>query len=181
MIQVSISEVIAGKCPELHVAVISCDLQNRASNPQLWQEIQQAEEQLRSQCTLQQANKLPSILATRQAYKACGKDPNRYRPSAESLRRRVLRDLPLYRIDTLVDVINLISLVSGYSIGGFDADKIIEWCLNYDVNQIYVIGGDGTHRGATVLFEELEKRVFLPFPFLFVEPEHRCSWCSQDH
>ena len=124
MIQVSISEEIAGKCPDLHVAVISCDLQNTASNPQLWQEIQQAEEQLRSQCTLQQANKLPSIQATRQAYKACGKDPNRYRPSAESLRRRVLRDLPLYRIDTLVDVINLISLVSGYSIGGFDADKI---------------------------------------------------------
>lgn len=124
MIQVSISEEIAGKCPDLHVAVISCDLQNTASNPQLWHEIQQAEEQLRSQCTLQQANKLPSIQATRQAYKACGKDPNRYRPSAESLRRRVLRDLPLYRIDTLVDVINLISLVSGYSIGGFDADKI---------------------------------------------------------
>ena len=53
-----------------------------------------------------------------------GKDPNRYRPSAEALRRRILRDLPLYRIDTLVDLINLVSIRSGYSIGGFDADKI---------------------------------------------------------
>lgn len=74
-----------------------------------------------------------------------------------------------------------LSIWTHWDRGGFDADKIIEWCLKYDVNQIYVIGGDGTHRGATVLFEELEKRVFLPFPFLFVEPEHRCSWCSQDH
>lgn len=65
------------------------------------------------------------IFATRQAYKRLGKDPNRYRPSAEALRRRILRGLPLYKIDTLVDIINLVSIRSGYSIGGFDADKIV--------------------------------------------------------
>ena len=54
-----------------------------------------------------------------------GKDPNRYRPSAEALRRRILRGLPLYKIDTLVDIVNLVSIRSGYSIGGFDADKIV--------------------------------------------------------
>lgn len=32
--------------------------------------------------------------------------------------------LELYQIDTLVDLINLVSLRTGYSIGGFDADKI---------------------------------------------------------
>jgi len=53
-----------------------------------------------------------------------GKDPNRYRPSAEALCRRILRDLPLYQINTLVDLINLVSIRTGYSIGGFDADKI---------------------------------------------------------
>lgn len=53
-----------------------------------------------------------------------GKDPNRYRPSSEALRRRILRELPLYKVDTLVDLINLVSIRSGYSIGGFDADKI---------------------------------------------------------
>ena len=35
-----------------------------------------------------------------------------------------MRGLPLYKIDTLVDIINLVSIRSGYSIGGFDADKI---------------------------------------------------------
>ena len=32
--------------------------------------------------------------------------------------------LELYQIDTLVDLINLVSLRTGHSIGGFDADKI---------------------------------------------------------
>ena len=50
--------------------------------------------------------------------------PSRYRPSAEALRRRLMRGIALYQIDTLVDLINLVSLRTGYSIGGFDADKI---------------------------------------------------------
>ena len=35
-----------------------------------------------------------------------------------------MRGLELYQIDTLVDLVNLVSLRTGYSIGGFDADKI---------------------------------------------------------
>lgn len=38
--------------------------------------------------------------------------------------RRILRGIPLYQIDTLVDLINLASIYSGHSIGGFDLDKI---------------------------------------------------------
>ena len=56
--------------------------------------------------------------------KRCGKKTCRYRPSAEALRRRLMRGIALYQIDTLVDLINLVSLRTGYSIGGFDADKI---------------------------------------------------------
>ena len=53
-----------------------------------------------------------------------GKDPNRYRPSAEALCRRIMKGNSLYPIDTLVDLINLVSLKTGYSIGGFDLDQI---------------------------------------------------------
>ncbi len=82
-------------------------------------------EDIRSTCKIEDINKWTPIFATRQAYKRLGKDPNRYRPSAEALRRRILRGLPLYKIDTLVDIVNLVSIRSGYSIGGFDADKIV--------------------------------------------------------
>ena len=124
MIHVSISEEIAKACPDLHVAVVECDVVNTVSDEQLWKEITEVETYIRTSCKLEDINKFPPIKATRQAYKRLGKDPNRYRPSAEALRRRILRELPLYKIDTLVDIINLLSIQSGYSIGGFDAGKI---------------------------------------------------------
>lgn len=124
MIHVSISEEIAKACPDLHVAVVECDVVNTVSDEQLWKEITEMETHIRTTSKLEDINKFPPIQATRQAYKRLGKDPNRYRPSAEALRRRILRELPLYKIDTLVDIINLLSIQSGYSIGGFDAGKI---------------------------------------------------------
>ena len=68
---------------------------------------------------------MSSIAATRAVYKACGKDPSRYRPASEALIRRMLQGKELYQIDTLVDLINLASIAYGYSIGGFDADKFV--------------------------------------------------------
>ena len=68
---------------------------------------------------------MPSIAATRRVYKACGKDPSRYRPAAEALIRRVVQGKELYQRDTLVDLINLASMRFGYSIGGFDASKFV--------------------------------------------------------
>ena len=68
---------------------------------------------------------MPSIAATRRVYKACGKDPSRYRPASEQLIRRMLQGKELYQIDTLVDLVNLASIAYGYSIGGFDADKFV--------------------------------------------------------
>ncbi len=73
---------------------------------------------------IDEINKRPAIQATRKAYRSFGKDPNRYRVSSEALCRRIIRGLGIYRIDTLVDLINLVSVRSGYSIGAFDADRI---------------------------------------------------------
>lgn len=124
MTNISISEEIATACPDLHVLALSCDVCNSEPDERLWQEIADEEKAVRETVKLEQINKWLPIQATRQAYKRLGKDPNRYRPSSEALRRRNLRELPLYKVDTLVDLINLVSIRSGYSIGGFDVDKI---------------------------------------------------------
>ncbi|MDH6341191.1 DNA/RNA-binding domain of Phe-tRNA-synthetase-like protein [Parabacteroides sp. PFB2-12] len=124
MIRITISETIWDACPELEVIALVAKVENREPDARLWEEIDRVTAEMRASMRLEEINAFLPIRATRQAYKRLGKDPNRYRPSAEALRRRVLRDLPLYRIDTLVDVINLVSLESGFSIGGFDADKI---------------------------------------------------------
>jgi DNA/RNA-binding domain of Phe-tRNA-synthetase-like protein len=124
MIQISISEEVAKACPDLHILALSCDVANTESDVRLWEEITALEQTLKENCKLEDINRLPPIKATRQAYKKLGKDPNRYRPSSEALYRRILRGLPLYKIDTLVDIINLISVKSAYSIGAFDMDKV---------------------------------------------------------
>ena len=46
----------------------------------------------------------------------------------------------------------------GSSRGGFDLEKIIDFLLKNRINQLYVIGGDGTHRGALTLAEACLQR-----------------------
>lgn len=48
--------------------------------------------------------------------------------------------------------------ILGSSRGGFDLNKMIDFLLKYDINQLYVIGGDGTHRGAQSLAQECLNR-----------------------
>jgi DNA/RNA-binding domain of Phe-tRNA-synthetase-like protein len=62
----------------------------------------------------------PQIVRTRAAYKALGKDPARYRGSAEALLRRVIAGKGLPQINVVVDVINLVSVESRLPIGLYD-------------------------------------------------------------
>lgn len=131
MYKITVSEEIRVKCPQYRGAAVYAQVRNTPYNEDLWDEITQFTVRLQATETTDSIKQQRAIVATREAYRACGKDPSRYRPSAEALRRRLLRGLDLYRIDTLVDLINLVSLRTGYSIGGFDADKIVgkELCL----------------------------------------------------
>jgi DNA/RNA-binding domain of Phe-tRNA-synthetase-like protein len=65
---------------------------------------------------------VPQVAAARRAYRALGKDPARYRPSAEALLRRLVQGKGLTSINAVVDANNLISLRTGLSIGAYDAD-----------------------------------------------------------
>lgn len=67
---------------------------------------------------------VPAVTATRQAYKALGKDPARYRPAAEALLRRVAQGKGLGSVGNVVDVNNLVSLETGFSIGTYDAARL---------------------------------------------------------
>lgn len=71
-------------------------------------------------------NEIPNIKESRMAYKAFGKDPSRYRVSSEALVRRIGQGKGLYEVNTVVDVNNLISIESGFSVGSYDAAKITD-------------------------------------------------------
>ena len=122
--QLTISKEIQEICPSLCVATLEADVKNSEKCDELWQKITKAEEDFRQTYTTETLKQRTSIAATRTAYRALGKDPSRYRPSNEALVRRVLQGKELYHINTLVDINNLVSIRYGYSIGGFDTDKI---------------------------------------------------------
>ncbi len=65
-------------------------------------------------------NDIPGVRGSRAAYKAFGRNPGRYRVSSEALLRRIRRGDDLYHINSVVDVNNLISVVSGLSVGSYD-------------------------------------------------------------
>ena len=120
-----VSEEIKQVCPEFVGAAVEAQVVNSPYCAPLWDEIHEWEERFRQQLTTESLKELSGIAATRRVYKACGKDPSRYRPASEQLIRRMLQGKELYQIDTLVDLVNLASIVYGYSIGGFDADKMV--------------------------------------------------------
>lgn len=121
---IHISSAFAQRIPGFRAVAIYCSVKNSLQNNLLWKEIEETSGWLRGNFPLEDINKRTAICSTRTAYKKLGKDPNRYRPSAEALCRRVVKNMELYRINTLVDLINLVSIRTGYSIGGFDAGKI---------------------------------------------------------
>ena len=110
-------------CPSFVGVAVEAYCKNTPYSAPLWEEINSLAERYKAELTTESLKQMPSIEATRKVYKACGKDPSRYRPASEALIRRMLQGKSLYQIDTLVDLINLASIAYGYSIGGFDADK----------------------------------------------------------
>ncbi len=133
--EIVISDKLKSAAPDYFMVLVEADVTNSVTSDALWQEIEDYSAYLRENLELSQVNKRPGIVATRNAYKACGKDPNRYRPSSEALCRRIVRGMELYKIDTLVDLVNLLSMKSGYSVSGFDRDKIAGDTLTIGVGE----------------------------------------------
>lgn len=67
---------------------------------------------------------VPGAADARTLYKALGLDPTKTRPSNEALLRRALKGESLYRINTLVDALNLSSLRFQLPFGLYDVAKI---------------------------------------------------------
>ena len=133
--KIIVSQEIESVCPTFVGAAVEAQVVNTPYCAELWEEIHALEERFRQELTTESLKQLPSIAATRNVYKACGKDPSRYRPASEQLIRRMLQGKELYQIDTLVDLVNLASIAFGYSIGGFDADKFVGDTLTLGVGR----------------------------------------------
>jgi len=134
-VKIMISPEFKAVWPDFRGKAVYATVKNTPYNEDLWKEIEQLTEQYRATYTPDTVKEIVPIKATRDAYRKFGKDPSRYRSSNEGLCRRIVRGLPLYQIDTLVDLVNVISIRHGYSIGGFDADKFVGDTLTLGVGK----------------------------------------------
>lgn len=110
--------------PQFKGLALTADITNTPASAALWDEIRAVVADFRSRFTTDSIKFLSGIEATRAAYKAAGKDPSRYRPACEQLARRVVQGKDLYAINTVVDLVNLVSLQSHYSTAALDADAV---------------------------------------------------------
>lgn len=121
---IKIEDEFKRRNPEYRVILLEADVKVGPVSDRQKAEMDQLAARISRDYKVEDINKRPAIAATRKAYKACGKDPNRYRPSQEQLMRRIVRGLGLYNVDSLVDAGNILSLKTGCSVGCFDRDKI---------------------------------------------------------
>ena len=123
-VSIEFEPAIAAAAPGLVVVRIAAEVAKGPTDPELRRALEELAERVEGSYELPDINHRPGIAATRAAYKALGKEPNRYRPAQEQLMRRIVNGKGLYFIDNLVDVCNYVSIASGYAIGAFDSDKI---------------------------------------------------------
>lgn len=139
MLEITLSQQIRERCPELQLSCILTEVKVEPAPLALINEMSIKTALLQEQLSIADISKLPEIESARKAYKACGKDPARYRLSAEALLRRVVSGKGLYQINNVVDQLNLVSISTGFSIGGYDFDQIQgEICFGIgDENEAY--------------------------------------------
>ena len=68
--------------------------------------------------------KIPKLKITRDGYKKMGKDPSHTRPACEALLRRIVKGNSLYRLGDVIDVGNILSILTLRSVCVVDLDNI---------------------------------------------------------
>lgn len=123
--KIAIDSSIKEKAENVRLGCLTYDVKVKEKNDELWKKLEgEVFPNLISIIEEKGINGVENISSSKKAYKALGKDPNRYRVSSEALYRRVKQGKGLYQINTVVDVNNLISLETGFSAGSYDLKNI---------------------------------------------------------
>jgi len=197
---ISIHPALKAVAPDLVLGCISARVSVEKYDEALWREIDQLLARLIATIKPEQINTVPQIAAMRSAYKALGKDPSRYRGSAEALLRRVLSGKGLYQINSVVDINNLVSLESLNPAGTYDLERItppIELRIGAAGESYKGIGKDLINIESLPVFADaagpfgsptsdseramvrLETRKILMVVFSFAVPEGLEHWVSR--
>lgn len=125
MYEVKIEENLYATYPDIRLGLLQFRAEVKPSDPVFWSYMNKdVLPEVRMSMEGKEWNEIPGVSGSRKAYKAFGRNPGRYRVSSEALLRRVRRNDELYHINSVVDVNNLVSVISGLSVGSYDLDQI---------------------------------------------------------
>ncbi|WP_338473270.1 phenylalanine--tRNA ligase beta subunit-related protein [Niallia sp. XMNu-256] len=123
--EMKIASEIYEYIPDFKIGLIKYHNITVGESPQMLKgRLQLFQESLFFEMEDKKATDFPSIQEWRQVFKQTGKDPNRYRHSAEALYRRVQKQDYLPSIHSATDLNNFFSLQYGIPFGIYDQEKI---------------------------------------------------------
>jgi DNA/RNA-binding domain of Phe-tRNA-synthetase-like protein len=120
MTTVIIDPELKMKCPSTVLGLVTARVAPQDAPAALQEEMKACEAKILGLPEPRTVLESSKIRATRAGYKALGKDPARYRGSAEALLRRILSRKNFPHINAVVDIINLMSVESRLPIGLYD-------------------------------------------------------------
>jgi DNA/RNA-binding domain of Phe-tRNA-synthetase-like protein len=121
-LEISIAPELAGKV--LLGVVVLEGVRVKGEDAGLAAEIETTVAELRARYGGGRSAEVPGAADARALYKALGLDPTKTRPSNEALLRRVLKGEALYRVNTLVDALNLCSVRYQLPFGLYDLARV---------------------------------------------------------
>jgi len=125
MIDITVGEKLSEIWPQTSIGCIQANVTVKESSKELWQEISRCCETLKYEIKdTDGIALLPRIKDGRDAYRSLGKSPGKYRLASEALARRVIQNKGVYRINNVVEINNLISLKSGFSVGSYNIENL---------------------------------------------------------
>jgi DNA/RNA-binding domain of Phe-tRNA-synthetase-like protein len=119
---IKISKELSQLCPGAALMVLNYEAEIRESSEELLALLDKTIKDLHACYTMADLPELKHIKDTRTAYRNLGKPPTTYRNAAEAMLRRIVKGNGLYHINNVVEVNNLISITTGYSVGSYDTD-----------------------------------------------------------
>lgn len=123
--EIQVSRAICDLIPGFSVGIIQYkDIQVGKSPQMLKGRLQLFQESIYFDLLEKNVTELEGIKEWRGIFKKTGKDPNRYRHSAEALYRRVAKQNYLQSIHSAIDLNNFFSLEYQIPIGVYDSDKL---------------------------------------------------------
>lgn len=122
--KLTISKQLQEKLPLFNIIAYTMDVDNQTTE-EVTLLLEQTINDYQNICELKDVVNYGKIKNARDGYKKLGKDPSHTRLACEALLRRVIKNKSLYRINDIVDLGNILSIMTQRSICVADKDKVI--------------------------------------------------------